>query len=75
MSKVIIQSVSPGIIKTPMHSPEAHGFLATLHPAGRMGAIEEIVEAVLYLETAGSCLVRRRTSTAALTPVDGRRGP
>jgi len=36
-----------------MHSPEAHGFLTTLHPVDRMGAIEEIVEAVLYLETAG----------------------
>jgi NAD(P)-dependent dehydrogenase (short-subunit alcohol dehydrogenase family) len=48
-----VNAVSPGIIKTPMHSPEAHGFLATLQPVGRMGAIEEIVEAVLYLETAG----------------------
>jgi NAD(P)-dependent dehydrogenase (short-subunit alcohol dehydrogenase family) len=44
-----VNAVSPGIIKTPMHSPEAHGFLATLHPVDRMGAIEEIVEAVLYL--------------------------
>lgn len=30
-----------------------HGFFATLHPKGRMGAVAEIVEAVLYLETAG----------------------
>lgn len=49
---VRVNAVSPGIIKTPMHSPEAHGFFATLHPLGRMGEIEEIVEAVLYLETA-----------------------
>jgi NAD(P)-dependent dehydrogenase (short-subunit alcohol dehydrogenase family) len=48
-----VNAVSPGIIKTPMHAPETHDFLATLHPMGRMGAIEEIVEAVLYLETAG----------------------
>ena len=48
-----VNAVSPGIIKTPMHPAEAHGFLATLHPMGRMGAIAEIVEAVLYLETAG----------------------
>lgn len=48
-----VNAVSPGIIKTPMHVPEAHGFLATLQPVGRMGAIEDIVEAVLYLETAG----------------------
>ncbi|MGO4722447.1 MULTISPECIES: SDR family NAD(P)-dependent oxidoreductase [unclassified Inquilinus] len=47
-----VNAVSPGAIDTPMHRPEAHGFLATLHPLGRMGTIEEIVEAVMYLETA-----------------------
>jgi NAD(P)-dependent dehydrogenase (short-subunit alcohol dehydrogenase family) len=47
-----VNAVAPGIIKTPMHHPEAHGFLATLHPMQRMGTIEEIVEAVLYLDTA-----------------------
>ena len=47
-----VNAVSPGIIKTPMHPVETHAFLATLHPMGRMGAIAEIVEAVLYLETA-----------------------
>ena len=47
-----VNAVSPGIIKTPMHPVETHAFLATLHPMGRMGAVAEIVEAVLYLETA-----------------------
>ena len=47
-----VNAVSPGIIKTPMHRPEAHDFLATLHPMGRMGTVEDIVEAVLYLDTA-----------------------
>jgi NAD(P)-dependent dehydrogenase (short-subunit alcohol dehydrogenase family) len=47
-----VNAVSPGIIKTPMHPVETHAFLATLHPMGRMGAVTEIVEAVLYLETA-----------------------
>jgi NAD(P)-dependent dehydrogenase (short-subunit alcohol dehydrogenase family) len=47
-----VNAVSPGIIKTPMHPVEAHGFFATLHPMGRMGAVAEVVEAVLYLETA-----------------------
>ena len=40
------------IIKTPMHRPEAQDFLATLHPMRRMGAVEEIVEAIPYLDTA-----------------------
>lgn len=32
-----VNAVSPGIIKTPMHSPEAHQALAALHPIGRIG--------------------------------------
>jgi len=44
--------VSPGIIKTPMHAPETHGVLASLHPVGRMGEIGDIVDAVLFLDGA-----------------------
>ncbi len=36
-----------------MHPVEMHDLLAKFHPMGRMGAVTEIVEAVLYLETAG----------------------
>lgn len=48
-----VNAVSPGIIKTPMHAPETHEFLAALHPVARMGEIADIVQAVLYLDTAG----------------------
>lgn len=51
-SGVRVNAVSPGIIKTPMHPPEAHAALAALHPVGRMGEIRDIVDAVLYLEAA-----------------------
>lgn len=51
-SGVRVNAVSPGIIKTPMHAPEMHGAFAGLHPVGRMGEVEEIVQAVLYLESA-----------------------
>jgi NAD(P)-dependent dehydrogenase (short-subunit alcohol dehydrogenase family) len=47
-----VNAVAPGVIKTPMHPTETHAFLAGLHPVGRMGTIDEIVEAVLYLESA-----------------------
>lgn len=47
-----VNAVAPGIIKTPMHAPETHASLAGLHPLGRMGEVREIVEAVLYLESA-----------------------
>jgi NAD(P)-dependent dehydrogenase (short-subunit alcohol dehydrogenase family) len=47
-----VNAVAPGIIKTPMNPPEMHHFFASLHPMGRMGTIEDIVDAVLYLEGA-----------------------
>lgn len=49
---VRVNAVSPGIIRTRMHSAELHEHLATLHPMGRMGDAEEVAEAVLYLESA-----------------------
>jgi NAD(P)-dependent dehydrogenase (short-subunit alcohol dehydrogenase family) len=49
---VRVNAVSPGIIKTPMHPVEAHQALAGLHPMGRMGEISDIVEGVMYLESA-----------------------
>jgi len=50
---VRVNAVSPGIIRTPMHSPETHGFLAALHPLKRLGDVSDIADAVLYLEDAG----------------------
>jgi NAD(P)-dependent dehydrogenase (short-subunit alcohol dehydrogenase family) len=47
-----INAVAPGVIKTPMHAPETHEFLANLHPVGRMGEVRDIVDAILFLESA-----------------------
>ncbi|ULL00205.1 SDR family oxidoreductase [Bradyrhizobium sp. I71] len=47
-----VNAVAPGAVRTPMHAPESHGFLATMHPIGRIGEIEDIVDAVLYLDNA-----------------------
>lgn len=47
-----VNAVSPGIIKTPMHAPATHGFLADLHPMKQMGEVRDITDAVLYLESA-----------------------
>ena len=48
-----VNAVAPGVIKTPMHAPETHEFLANLHPVERMGEAKDIVDAVLFLESAG----------------------
>jgi NAD(P)-dependent dehydrogenase (short-subunit alcohol dehydrogenase family) len=45
-----VNAVSPGIIKTPMHSVENHATFAAMHPLGRMGETRDIVDAVLFLE-------------------------
>ena len=47
-----VNAVAPGIIKTPMHPVETHAQLGALHPVGRMGQIVDIVDAILYLESA-----------------------
>ena len=49
---VRVNAVALGIIKTPMHSPQAHQALAMLHPMGRMGDISDVVDGVMYLESA-----------------------
>ena len=35
-----------------MHPVETHDALGGMHPLGRMGEIADIVDAILYLETA-----------------------
>jgi NAD(P)-dependent dehydrogenase (short-subunit alcohol dehydrogenase family) len=46
-------AVALGIIDTPMHDPSTHEALATLNPMGRLGDVDDVVDAVLYLEQAG----------------------
>ena len=44
-----VNAVSAGVIDTPMNPKEIHSFLKTLEPMGRLGKIDEVVDAVLYL--------------------------
>ncbi|MFZ1162059.1 MAG: SDR family oxidoreductase [Mycobacterium sp.] len=43
-------AVALGDIRTPMHDPATYDELAKRHPLGRVGDINDVVEAVLYLE-------------------------
>jgi NAD(P)-dependent dehydrogenase (short-subunit alcohol dehydrogenase family) len=47
-----VNTIAAGIIDTPMHRPETHDFLKTLHPIQRLGKVCEIVDAVMYLTKA-----------------------
>ena len=47
-----VNTVALGVIDTPMHKPETHGFLKGLHPVGRIGEIKEAVDAILFLTDA-----------------------
>jgi NAD(P)-dependent dehydrogenase (short-subunit alcohol dehydrogenase family) len=59
-----VNAVALGVIRTPMHPPETHSALDRLHPVGRMGEIDEVVEAIVYLEQA-------RFVTGEILHVDG----
>ena len=47
-----VNAVAPGVIKSPMNSDGPRDQFAALHPVGRMGEIADIVDAIMYLESA-----------------------
>jgi NAD(P)-dependent dehydrogenase (short-subunit alcohol dehydrogenase family) len=61
---VKVSAVAPGIIDTPMHSPETHGFLNGLSPMGRIGTAKDVADAVVYLAQA-------EYATGVILPIDG----
>ena len=48
-----VNAVALGIIKSTMHPVETHAALDALHPVGHMGEMSDVVDAILYLESAG----------------------
>lgn len=47
-----VNTVALGNIATPMHDPSSHEFLAAQNPMGRLGGIDDAVQAVVYLQEA-----------------------
>lgn len=45
-------AVALGVIRTPMHTPSAYDALAAMHPLGRVGEVDDVLDAVRYLEGA-----------------------
>jgi NAD(P)-dependent dehydrogenase (short-subunit alcohol dehydrogenase family) len=47
-----VNAVAPGVIKTPMHSDKEYTAGAQLAPMERVGEVSDIVDGILYLESA-----------------------
>ncbi|MER5876337.1 SDR family oxidoreductase [Streptomyces sp. NPDC001910] len=47
-----VNAVSLGVIRTSMHPTDPGGEQAALHPVRRMGEVDDVVRAILYLEQA-----------------------
>jgi NAD(P)-dependent dehydrogenase (short-subunit alcohol dehydrogenase family) len=63
-SGVRVNAIAPGVIDTPMIKPGAHEFLKTLSPMKRLGTVDEVAAAALYLIDAAY-------TTGVVLPVDG----
>lgn len=59
-----VNAIALGNIRTPMHDPSTHEFVAKMHPLGRLGEISEVVDAALFLE-------RNPFVTGEILSVDG----
>ncbi len=61
-----VNSVAPGLIKTPIHGRTEKEFeeLHGMQPLGRLGEVQDVVDAVLYLAEANFV-------TGVVLPVDG----
>jgi NAD(P)-dependent dehydrogenase (short-subunit alcohol dehydrogenase family) len=47
-----VNAVSPGVIQTPMHAAESYDSLAGEIPLGHVGQVSDIVDGILFLESA-----------------------
>jgi len=47
-----VNTISPGVVDTAMHANDDHEALKKLHPVNRLVQVSEIVDAVLYLQSA-----------------------
>ena len=47
-----VNAVAPGVIKDPRYDLAAYEGLAELHPLGRLGQAQDVIDAILYLDRA-----------------------
>jgi NAD(P)-dependent dehydrogenase (short-subunit alcohol dehydrogenase family) len=51
-NNIRFNTVSPGVVNTPMHAEGNHEALAKFHPLARLGEVSDVVDAILYLQNA-----------------------
>jgi NAD(P)-dependent dehydrogenase (short-subunit alcohol dehydrogenase family) len=49
---VRVNAVALGVIRTPVYDPASYEGMGDLHPLGRLGEIDDVVDGILYLERA-----------------------
>jgi NAD(P)-dependent dehydrogenase (short-subunit alcohol dehydrogenase family) len=49
---VRVNAVAPGVIKTPLYDAASYEGMDDLHPLGRLGEIDDVIDGILYLEQA-----------------------
>jgi len=59
-----VNAVALGVIENPAYDPASYAGMADLHPLGRLGRIEDVVDGILYLE-------RAPFVTGVVLPIDG----
>jgi NAD(P)-dependent dehydrogenase (short-subunit alcohol dehydrogenase family) len=64
--RIRFNAVAPGVVRTPLSAGGDEAAIAAGHPLGRIGEVADVVDAVLYLESATFV-------TGAVLPVDGGR--
>ena len=61
---VRVNAIAPGVIDTPLHDPASRELMTTLSPMRRLGTVEQIVAAALYL-------IDAEFTSGVILPIDG----
>jgi NAD(P)-dependent dehydrogenase (short-subunit alcohol dehydrogenase family) len=51
-NNIRFNTVSPGVVDTPMHAGGNREAMAKFHPLNRVGEVSDVVDAILYLQSA-----------------------
>jgi NAD(P)-dependent dehydrogenase (short-subunit alcohol dehydrogenase family) len=50
--RIRVNAVAPGVIRTPLSAGGDQDAIAAMHPLGRIGEVDDVAQAIMYLESA-----------------------